>query len=210
MMISATQARLALLHAGYCPLPAVGKAVFLENWRQSKPDDEQISKWESEHPDWGNTGVLCGNVAAVDNDILDEVITNAVQKRIDEIVGAAPRLVRVGQAPKRSTIFQVAEPFSKLDTGRYIDGEGIEHHLEILCDGQQFIAHVEVRVRSVGCLVAELRTNMTPRINPANGNRSAGAGLRLALCFTVPNNMDIRLIRDCMMAAQGKPPPPRT
>ena len=139
--MNVTQIRLALLHAGYCPLPASGKAVFLENWRQTKVDDEQISRWESEHPDWGNTGVLLGNVVCIDIDILDQAIADTVQRHVEEIVGSAPRLVRVGQAPKRAIIFQVAaEPFTKLTTGPHVDSKGVEHRVEILCDGQQFIA----------------------------------------------------------------------
>ena len=49
-------------------------------------------------------------------------------------------LERVGQAPKTLLLYRTAVPFRKVQSTRYIDDEGRSVKLEVLGDGQQFVA----------------------------------------------------------------------
>jgi hypothetical protein len=97
-------------------------------WAESYPEDVALS-----------TGILTGAVVAADVDILIQAITDRVVWDIEQTAGPTP-LVRIGLAPKTLMTFRCEAPFSKLSTGIFIMPDGSEAKVEILADGQQFVA----------------------------------------------------------------------
>jgi hypothetical protein len=135
-------ARQALLKNGYEPTPLVGKRPVLDQWQNSRPTAEDIATWERTHPTATNTGILTRFVPAVDDDVLDPAVADTVYQWVRELIPpTCPELLRFGRYPKRAVLFRCDKPFSKVSTGKWIDEKGIEHQLEILCDGQQLVVY---------------------------------------------------------------------
>jgi hypothetical protein len=140
--------RLYMLNNGYVPLPASEKGVFLHNWSNLDengnqcgvhPTVEEIDRWSVEHPDWQSTSVRCGEVVAIDCDILDKAVADKVREEARRCFGKAFP-TRVGNPPKFLMMCRTLEPFSKLRTGKYLQPDGGTSQVEVLCRGQQFIA----------------------------------------------------------------------
>lgn len=74
-------------------------------------------------------GIACGNVVAVDIDILDADIAHAVQARALAELGPTPA-IRVGKAPKRLLVYRCAKPIKPIK----------RHPIEVLGVGNQFVA----------------------------------------------------------------------
>jgi hypothetical protein len=140
--------RLHMLSNGYVPLPASDKGVFLPNWSKLDengnqcgvdPTVEEIDRWSVEHPNWQSTSVRCGEVVAIDCDILDKAVADKVREEALRFFGKAFP-TRVGNPPKFLMMCRTPEPFSKLRTGKYLQPDGGTSQVEVLCRGQQFIA----------------------------------------------------------------------
>jgi hypothetical protein len=97
-------------------------------WAERFPEEEALS-----------TGILTGEVVAADVDILIQAITDRVVIDIEHTAGTTP-LVRIGQAPKTLMAFRCDTPFTKQSTGAYVMQDGSEAKVEILAEGQQFVA----------------------------------------------------------------------
>ena len=88
-----------------------------------------------------NTGILTKWTPAIDIDVTDGVVANAIADRAAELIDeGAPLLVRFGKHPKRAILFRTDEPFDKIRTSDFTSPDGATHHVEILCDGQQLAA----------------------------------------------------------------------
>lgn len=132
---------LALIEAGYNIVPiALGeKAPRFGGWQNTKADKQQYRAWLSEGRGRHGVGVLTKNTPAVDIDIMDEDIADVVEGWFTEAMGAAP--TRVGQAPKRLLVYKGTTPFPKLRSSVWFDEWDEKQQIEILCDGQQFVAY---------------------------------------------------------------------
>jgi hypothetical protein len=107
-----------VLRAGYDPIPisrhddSYGKdrgkqPAQLKGWSKGCPSDE----W-GQYADCG-LGILTRHTPAVDVDVLDPELADAIQAQIDRVLGDAP--IRIGLAPKRLMPFQLrGMPFKKL------------------------------------------------------------------------------------------------
>jgi len=136
------KARQALLENGYEPIPLNGKRPVLDQWQNSRPTSQDIATWERTHPTATNTGILTRFVPAVDDDVLDGEVAETIHQWVKELIPSSyPELLRFGRYPKRAVLFRCDKPFSKVSTGKWIDEKGIEHQLEILCDGQQLAVY---------------------------------------------------------------------
>jgi hypothetical protein len=140
----APAARQALLNSGYEPIPLVGKRPVLDQWQNSRPTSENVAAWEQTHPTATDTGVLTRLVPAVDIDVLAEEVADIIHGWVTELIPpSCPELLRIGRFPKRAILFRCDAPFPKISTGKWIDKEGVEHQVEILCDGQQLAVYGE-------------------------------------------------------------------
>lgn len=131
----------ALIDNGYSIIPiAVGKkAPGFDNWAKSRSSKPQLKEWlESGHRHAG-VGILTKHTPGIDLDIRDKGIALEAEAKVREIFGDAP--LRIGMAPKRLMMFRTDTPFKKMRSTKYIDQWGDMHQIEILGDGQQFVAH---------------------------------------------------------------------
>lgn len=132
------QKAVSLVENGYRVIPiAVGqKRPSMDAWQRYEATPERISgRW----PENGNIGILTAHTPAIDIDTTDQALAIEMEQFVADMIGDAP--VRVGRAPKRLMVFRTDAPFSKRSSGFFLDLEGNAHQLEILGDGQQFVAY---------------------------------------------------------------------
>lgn len=136
-----------LIDNGFAIVPiAVGKkAPNFDNWEKSRSTKPQLTDWiENGHRKAG-VGILTKWTPGVDLDIRDEELALLAEKKARKIFGDAP--VRIGMAPKRLLVYRTEKPFRKMRSNKYKTPDPInedeweEHQIEILCDGQQFVAY---------------------------------------------------------------------
>jgi hypothetical protein len=129
-----------LLDAGYpiIPIRRGKKHPGFDGWEKTKASVKTLERWLShDHADSG-VGILAANVPGVDLDIYEEDLALQMERFVINLVDLAP--VRVGQAPKRLLMFRTDIPFSKVTSKIFIDHAGNHSRVEILGDGQQFVA----------------------------------------------------------------------
>src|SRR5262249_35463932 len=135
-----TQLRLRMRANGYDPIPVMGKRALLENWPSKVNISEaEILTWETEHPDWSNTGLLTARMPTIDSDIRDPGAAEAVERLArDHFDERGKILVRIGEAPKRAILCRTQQPFRKRRSD-FLAPNGQAHHIEILGVGQQIV-----------------------------------------------------------------------
>jgi RecA-family ATPase len=135
---TATTQRKRLLQAGYLPIPTEGKKPAIAGWQNLVADESNIDSWFHQYPKAFNTGVLTRTTPAVDIDVYDPDVGDAIEALLWEMVGARG-VVRFGQAPKRAALFRTEIPFDKLLTPVFTSSTGQRHRIEVLCCGQQIV-----------------------------------------------------------------------
>ncbi len=140
------------LYAGACHWPdnhlpgnsKAGKAVLLNNWQSicKEATAEAISNWSQLHPNWTNTGLLCGKLVGIDIDVNDEALAIEIEGLAKKHLGQ-DALCRVGQPPKRMLAFRTDVPFKKQTTDLFKLPNGLTGQVEVLGEGQQFVAFGE-------------------------------------------------------------------
>jgi hypothetical protein len=140
-----SELRLALRAAGHAPVPACGKAVYLQEWStKGAASAGEVAAWSVDHPDWSNTGVLSvprlRSTLIFPNPEAVEAVADMVSDWFD---GRGTILTRTGQAPKRAVPFRTEQPFQKIRI-QFVKPEGSKEKekppaIEMLAHGQQFI-----------------------------------------------------------------------
>ena len=136
-----------LIDNGFAIVPiAVGKkAPNFDNWEKSRSSKPQLQEWIENGHKRAGIGILTKHTPGVDLDIRDEELALLAEKKARKIFGHGP--VRIGMAPKRLMMYRTDKPFRKMRSNKYrtpdpiTDGEWEFHQIEILCDGQQFVAY---------------------------------------------------------------------
>lgn len=135
-----TDLRLSLLANGYRPLPIMkGKRPPMGGWSALRATEADIYSWEGEHSSSRSTGILTGEVVAIDIDAPDPAVAEKLISRLLEIPGAAESPCRTGNAPKCLFIFRATMPREKASTAAY-QVNGRKCQIEVLGIGQQFVA----------------------------------------------------------------------
>jgi hypothetical protein len=145
----ATQQRLRFLNNGYLPIPVTspdpkdpqcGKKPALTGWSEIIDlEPEEVHLWDQRYPHAKNTGILCGATVGLDIDIDDEAIVSKIEAVALRILGAeAP--IRVGRAPRALIVCRTETPFKKKCSREFILPNGQTAKVEILGQGQQFVA----------------------------------------------------------------------
>jgi hypothetical protein len=131
---------LACIANGYriIPVKAGEKRPGLKDWETSHATEAQARKWAVNGFANGNIGIITANHPAVDLDIYDESMAHAMEAWLVERFGDV--MIRVGQFPKRLAVFRTSQPFTKM-FAQFSDPSGKKHKVEILGDGQQFVAY---------------------------------------------------------------------
>lgn len=128
----------SLAENGYqvIPIPAGQKSPGFKGWQNYQATGARI---EREWADNGNIGILTARTPAIDIDTLDPDMARDMEAYVlSRLDGDAP--IRVGRAPKRLILCSTSEPFRKRDSGFWVSPDGVEHKLEVLGQGQQFVA----------------------------------------------------------------------
>lgn len=132
---------LALLDNGYNVVPVLPgkKAVVIDGWSTLKVTPALIKQWGANGYANGNIGIVTAKTPAIDLDIYDADVAEKMERWcLENISYDAP--VRIGRAPKRLLLFRAEQTFPKLQA-TYVDSRGQKHKVEVLSDGQQFVAY---------------------------------------------------------------------
>ena len=129
-----------LVELGYeiVPIDAGTKRCTRPGWQNFRAKEEDVQKWLANGSADAGVGIIARNTIAIDVDVVDEGLSKTIAKHIRTTYGA--RMLRVGKYPKYCIPFRVETPFSKISSSKFEDLEGRTHQVEILGDGQYFVA----------------------------------------------------------------------
>lgn len=128
---------------GYEVIPIIPgeKRPAGEKWQKFDGSPDGVHDYLADGKGGHGVGIKSRYAPGVDIDILDAAINAEVQEIVREIAGDSP-LKRIGFAPKVLWVYRAEkdETFPKVDTGEWLDQQGRKGKVEILADGQQFVA----------------------------------------------------------------------
>lgn len=126
-----------MLANGYQPIPLNGKAPIIAGWQKVSIGDAQVDEWAQQYSE-ANVGIRTGQgesaIYAFDLDIYDPDVVLKVEESVIKTFGKT--IKRIGQFPKVMLLYRGKPGASKIQM-RWEGGHGIE----ILGDGQQFVAY---------------------------------------------------------------------
>lgn len=120
------------------PVKPGEKRVVVPSWQTLEATVGMAKKWAANGYANGNIGILTAHNPAIDLDIYDADMAEKMEAWCLAEFGAAA--VRVGRAPKRLLLYCTDTPFPKQQI-TYADARGTKHKIEVLGDGQQFVAY---------------------------------------------------------------------
>jgi hypothetical protein len=134
-------AQLVALGYSIIPLPPGTKGPRKPGWQKIEATRELVDAWLANGSADDGIGVLAAHTPAIDVDILDEKIAEEVRRLLERHFGPVLH-TRIGMAPKFLVPFRCDTPFKKISSDYYYDPlTDTEHHVEILADGQQWVAY---------------------------------------------------------------------
>ena len=140
----ATQTRIALFEAGFCPLPFVcrEKRPAIRNWQRlaGNVDEACIFGWQEKYPNATGTGVLAGHLTVIDVDVTKPELIKPIKESIHTITGATPP-ERIGCPPKTAFFFRSETPMRKKVSKRYGSELVQDQQIEVLGQGQCVVTH---------------------------------------------------------------------
>ncbi len=133
-----------LLDQGYPIIPIKRGYKFprgISDWQRIEANETRLNKWLANGFADGGVGIQTRHFPAADLDVRDADIIDQLVAWCEANIG--PTVQRVGQAPKILLAYRTDKPFPKIASGKYVDFLGLEHKVEILGDGQQFVAFAD-------------------------------------------------------------------
>jgi AAA domain-containing protein/bifunctional DNA primase/polymerase-like protein len=136
-----TARRICYVKGGYEPIPVLSgrKRPVLDRWQDAPVDLEAASAWAEARPGELSTGIRTRHTPGVDIDIHDPNVADQVEQALLNMVPSGTILKRVGLPPKRLIPFRCTTPFKKIAATFKAPDKTI-HKVEVLADGQQFVA----------------------------------------------------------------------
>lgn len=130
----------AVARNGYEVIPIIPgeKRPYGKKWQTYDGTEEGVEDWIKSGKGDHGIGVKTRHTPAVDIDVHDEAVVAEIREMVFAIIGKG--MQRIGFPPKELLVYQTDEPFPKVDTGFWLDGKGRPVKVEILGDGQQFVA----------------------------------------------------------------------
>lgn len=120
------------------PIRPGEKRPYGKEWEKYDGSPKGARKWVSEGKGAFGVGIKSKHAPGVDLDIRDIAVVDRLRQFTFDLVGRG--MERVGMPPKTLLAYQTDEPFPKVDTGFWLDDEGRTVKVEILADGQQYVA----------------------------------------------------------------------
>lgn len=130
----------AVIDNGYdiCFIRPGEKRPFGKDWEAKKHGPKKLAAaMEAGRAEYG-IGVKTRKTPGVDIDCYDEDVVEHMVSFVQELCGDT--IQRVGMAPKTLLVYRCDDPFMKTQSRVFIDDENRSVKLEILGDGQQFVA----------------------------------------------------------------------
>lgn len=128
---------------GYEVIPIIPgeKRPAGKNWQKLAGTVEGVHDYIADGKGDHGIGIKTRFCPSVDIDVVDEEMNARIQTILLEIAGDTP-LKRIGFAPKVLWVYRAEKDstFPKVDTGMWVDTQGRSSKVEILADGQQFVA----------------------------------------------------------------------
>lgn len=130
-----------LIENGYniVPIQPGKKSPGFDGWQKSRATKGKIREWVASGYRRSGVGIITKYTPAIDIDVRDEKVAIKMEEWVSENIGSSP--TRIGLMPKRLMVFKTDEPFKKMRSSKYSDEWGDQHQIEILGDGQQFVAY---------------------------------------------------------------------
>lgn len=114
------------------------KRPFGKDWESKKHGPKKIAAaLEAGRGNFG-VGIKTHNTPGVDIDCYDKKLVKHMIGVVEDLCGET--LQRTGLAPKTLLVYRVDDEFPKTQSTTFIDDEGRAVKLEVLADGQQFVA----------------------------------------------------------------------
>jgi len=136
-------AQLVALGYPIIPLPPAAKGPRKPGWQNIAATPELLAGWLANGSANDGVGILAAHTPAIDVDILDAPIAEEVRRLMERHFGPGLH-TRIGMAPKFLVPFRCDDTFKKLSSNHYYDPlTDVSHHLEILAEGQQWVAFNE-------------------------------------------------------------------
>lgn len=133
-----------LVENGYNIVPILrgSKAPGLDRpargWSRVVATVERVQRWIDQGYGSNGIGIIAANTPGVDVDCQDHEVTGLMRTFIADLLGET--IERVGLAPKTLLLYRTDQTFSKVTSHDYLDKAGRKARLEVLADGQQFVA----------------------------------------------------------------------
>jgi Bifunctional DNA primase/polymerase, N-terminal len=175
-----TSLRLQLRAAGFFPIPLSGKNPSpMEGWQTKRNTNaDEIKLWAKLYEYNSNTGILAENCPGLDIDILDEDAAEAMEVLAREHFEEGGIITtRIGNWPKRLIPLRTSEPFRKL-VRSFLAPDGSKHKIEILGEGQQWVALGDHPDTKAPYMVSRART--------LNATIYLTSGLTISSGFSLP------------------------
>jgi hypothetical protein len=128
------------------PIKPGTKRPPFDKWEEIRATQSKLDRWlEHGRADHG-VGILARRTPLVDIDCRDPAIVKKMVRFTQKLLGET--LQRIGFAPKTGLLYRTDKPFPKVNSATFIDpdaepgedGKPVTHKLEVLGDGQQFVA----------------------------------------------------------------------
>lgn len=131
---------LRVVNNGYdiCFIRPGEKRPFGKDWEEKVHGPKRIAAAIEAGRGHFGVGVKTANTPLVDIDCYDKKLVKHMTRVTEDLCG--PALRRVGFAPKTGLVYRTDEAFPKTQSKVFIDDEGRSIKLEVLGDGQQFVA----------------------------------------------------------------------
>jgi putative DNA primase/helicase len=141
-----TQRRVALVKLGFEPIPVMSgrKRPAIGGWQKVRiaisHDEDTVSPWADQYPGALSTGIRTAFTPGFDIDIRDQDVADQVeQELLNMLPNGGTILKRTGLPPKRLIPLRCRKPFKKVSATFKAPDETV-HKVEVLGDGQQFVA----------------------------------------------------------------------
>lgn len=130
----------AVIDNGYdiCFIRPGEKRPFGKEWESVKHGPKRLASALANGRGGYGVGVKAAHTPGVDIDCYDEAVVKHMVKFTEKLLGKTLR--RIGNAPKTLLVYKTDTPFRKVQSKTFIDDEGRAVKLEVLGDGQQWVA----------------------------------------------------------------------
>ena len=130
----------SVIENGYdiCFIRPGEKRPFGKEWEGKKHGPKLLARFIADGKGHFGVGIKTRKTPLVDIDCYDADLVEHMRAFTVNLVGET--LERVGQAPKLGLVYRASKPFPKTQSKVFIDDEGRAVKLEVLGDGQQFVA----------------------------------------------------------------------